>query len=156
MCIRDSTQPIQRGTSFGSSQSENISEQVVTEPAVLPSQFGSPDPNTGFPITDNVYGMKGLYRVGGRWIKQHFSADVLFYDETKHNFVPPGDEGRFQDFVPWEKPPRLTNWNQDDAGRLGIVGLSELLAAEPKASTKTELEEKQAHIHAMINREQTQ
>jgi len=100
--------------------------------------------------------MKGLYRVGGRWIKQHFSPDVLFYDETKHNHVPLGDEDRFQDFVPWAKPPRLSNWNQDDAERLGIVGLAELLAAEPKASDKSELEEKHANIRAMMIREQAQ
>lgn len=146
-----STQPTQYGYQVNTSQSDNTSEQVVTEPAWLPSQFGSSDPKTGLPPTNGSYGMKGLYRVATRWVQQHFEPAALFTDTTKHNHVPRGDASRIPDIVNWSEPPKLANWSPADAERLGIASLAELLAIEPKAKDQADATSHEDKLRSIRN-----
>lgn len=119
---QQSLNPGQYGYQWSSSRSENLSEQVVTERAWLPSQFG-----TDLPPTSATNGMKGLYRVCARWFTQHYPADTLFRDESKHNFVPRGDKEAFPNEVKWPEAPKLQDWDADDVQRLGIPGLANVI-----------------------------
>lgn len=147
-----SLQPNQYGYQLSTSTSENQSEQYFTEPAVLPSQFGSYDRTTGLPLADPQTGMIGLFRIASRWVRQAFDGKALFEDNSKHNFIGYDPGGGVVDFQPWPTPPKLKNWTTADAERLGIVGLVNVLQAEPKAKgTEQDQESRIASIRRAIN-----
>lgn len=123
-------QPSQYGYQISTSDSHGTSEQIVTEPLMIPSQFGSYDPEFGLPRTNRENGMTGIYQIEGRWFPEKTPGRELFDDPTSQSYIADSDQTRYPDFAPWLEPLILRQWTQEDALRLDIADLSHVLREE--------------------------
>lgn len=125
-----SRNPGPQGTYTSTSTNHGTSEQYVTEPAMLASQFGSNDPRTGLPKPKRGTDIQGLYRVNGMWKRKKLFGRDLYESPASHVYVNASKSESYTDIQPWDVPLELKPWSTVDAERLNLPRLAELLRRE--------------------------